>query len=479
MPERINPELNVRKEFMVAVALFLAAAALFMVVLWFAPVRMDEVWCFAFSNRIQQGWLPYQDFNLVIPPLFPWMGALTAGSLILYRIFGALLAAGIVLASYGISRMSDLSTRETVFRTVGMFLLLFWYPDANYNLLLVFCLLLSYMSGRRLIQGHRPGSAWAIGCFLMMACLTKQNIGAVALLATLAYFVVMTRKGVLPAGSCPRMIGGASAPAAAVLVYFLATGTGGDFLDFGLFGLGGFSSNLVWRPEAAPFAVLAVGFLALMVMDFVKNHPNRAAAGLALCIGVPSILLVFPIADGYHALVVCILLGGMMPSVSLRMKRAGVWPVVLAVAFLLILSGARITMITSAAVDSTRMTMPPYQGVLFPADLAEEVEAVSKYIWDREAEGQDVAVISPVAYLYTLPADDNNQYLDLVARGNMGRLTLDDLLAMSAGKDILLVRDHAHWQEDPGLREALLSKYPTEGKIGDFWILRVSETEQP
>jgi hypothetical protein len=61
----------------------------------------------------------------------------------------------------------------------------------------------------------------------------------------------------------------------------------------------------------------------------------------------------------------------------------------------------------------------------------------------------------------------------------MGRLTLDDLLAMSAGKDILLVRDHAHWQEDPGLREALLSKYPTEGKIGDFWILRVSETEQP
>ncbi len=42
----------------------------------------DEVWNYGFSYAIYQGLTPYQDFNMIIPPLYPFFMA------ILFYLFG-------------------------------------------------------------------------------------------------------------------------------------------------------------------------------------------------------------------------------------------------------------------------------------------------------------------------------------------------------------------------------------------------------
>ena len=59
----------------------------------------DEVWNYGFSYNIATGLIPYKDFNMVITPLFPILGALfmiTFGkNLVVYHIFNAIICTGI------------------------------------------------------------------------------------------------------------------------------------------------------------------------------------------------------------------------------------------------------------------------------------------------------------------------------------------------------------------------------------------------
>ena len=40
--------------------------------IFLVPNNMDEVWNYGFSLAIRMGEIPYNDFNMVIPPFYPW-----------------------------------------------------------------------------------------------------------------------------------------------------------------------------------------------------------------------------------------------------------------------------------------------------------------------------------------------------------------------------------------------------------------------
>ena len=63
------------------------------------PVILDEIWNYGFTYNIANGLIPYKDFNMVITPFYPFLGALFliifGKSLLVYHIFNALICTGI------------------------------------------------------------------------------------------------------------------------------------------------------------------------------------------------------------------------------------------------------------------------------------------------------------------------------------------------------------------------------------------------
>ena len=55
----------------------------------------DEIWNYGFAYNIATGLIPYKDFNMIITPLFPILGAIFLSifgkNLIVYHIFNALI----------------------------------------------------------------------------------------------------------------------------------------------------------------------------------------------------------------------------------------------------------------------------------------------------------------------------------------------------------------------------------------------------
>lgn len=99
---------------------------------------LDEVWNYGFSLSILNGLVPYVDFSMIVPPLFPYLGAVFLGifgkNLLMYHILIAIICAAIVFISYP----------EMGWNAISIYILLLIYATNGYNtfsLLLLFLLL--------------------------------------------------------------------------------------------------------------------------------------------------------------------------------------------------------------------------------------------------------------------------------------------------------------------------------------------------
>lgn len=133
----------------------------------------DEMWNYGFSYNISNGLIPYKDFNMVITPLFPYLGAifllLFGKNFIIYHIFNGIICTSIF---YYMKKNNPKS-----YYLPYAILLSFSLP--NYSL---FCLLLLYI-----IMGleKKNKNDYLIGLFLGLTFLTKQNVGILLCIPTL------------------------------------------------------------------------------------------------------------------------------------------------------------------------------------------------------------------------------------------------------------------------------------------------------
>ena len=96
----------------------------------------DEIWNYGFAYNISSGLIPYKDFNMVITPIYPMIGALFltifGKSLIMYHIFHSIIC---TILFFSIKKIIP-SNHYLVY----LILLLYAYPSYN-----IFCMLLLYI----------------------------------------------------------------------------------------------------------------------------------------------------------------------------------------------------------------------------------------------------------------------------------------------------------------------------------------------
>ena len=102
------------------------------------PLVLDGVWNYGFGYNIYLGLVPYKDYSMIIPPLFPCVVS------IFIRLFGSKFIIYNLIISIIIVSISYISYMKIGWKAIIIYMLLLLYPHNGYNtfsVLLIFILL--------------------------------------------------------------------------------------------------------------------------------------------------------------------------------------------------------------------------------------------------------------------------------------------------------------------------------------------------
>ena len=133
---------NFKKHSKEIILLLIAILAFSILSLPLSAIDYDGFWNFHFIQKTYAGFIPYNDFNIIIPPLFHWIGAflmnLIGNKFILMSIYCGI-TIGILF--YLISKIINLNLKKLTHRVIALMLitcfLIQFCGNANYNILMV------------------------------------------------------------------------------------------------------------------------------------------------------------------------------------------------------------------------------------------------------------------------------------------------------------------------------------------------------
>lgn len=243
---------------------------------FFSNVSGDEVWNYGFSYNILQGLIPYRDFNMVITPLYSFLGS------IFLKIFGNYLFSLHILDSILIGIMMIMLFRMIKWNAFLIYPVLIFYPVPSYNLL---CLFWFFVILSLIHDGKEHNII--IGFLLGMLFLTKQNIG---LFLFIIYFFYSKEK--------LKSIVSFLIPILVFLVYLIYFGAFSSFINYcflGLLDFGEKNSNFV----SYVFLGLEILLIFYLVYKLAKSHFQDKEVIYILGFQI----FLYPIMDFYHFLV--------------------------------------------------------------------------------------------------------------------------------------------------------------------------------
>lgn len=162
------------------------AVAVFGYTYFYSSLFNDEIWNYGFSYNIASGLIPYRDFNMIVTPLYHFIGA------IFITIFGHHLWALHILNAIMISMMIYVmyhNINKKVWLLVPI-LLLYCYP--NYNLFSLFLMIILISICDKDFRNHDI----IMGLLCSFLFLTKQTIG-ISLTIPMLYYSKNKRKNLI------------------------------------------------------------------------------------------------------------------------------------------------------------------------------------------------------------------------------------------------------------------------------------------
>lgn len=347
------------------------------------PVILDEIWNYGFTYNIANGLIPYKDFNMVITPSYPFLGALFliifGKSLLVYHIFNALICTGIFYFMK--------ITLNKSYYIVYSILLLVSLP--NYSL---FSILLLYII---LYLEDNKNNDFLIGIFIGLTFLTKQNIGIMFVLPS-----ILTKKF----KQIKNRTIGFIIPNIIFFLYLIITDSLLSFIDYAFLGLSSFAENNILFSMWGTLTIIAIIYL---IYQYVITKDIKVLYLLFFQI------IAYPIFDTYHVLIPFIpVLGYFLSKLNLVVK-------VTQVAFIIFISIVFAYNINNILNGNNRF--PNDTNVckmrILDDNTISNIKEVSNYL----KENKDVYIINDKAYVYKLESDIPINKFDLLNDGNLGK----------------------------------------------------------
>lgn len=348
--------------------------------------NLDELWNYGFSYNISNGLIPYKDFNMIITPLFPLLGALFltifGKTLLVFHMFNALVCTAIF---YFMKKFIPKN-----YYVAYPILLCFSFP--NYN---VFCILLLYIL---MYLENKKSNDYLIGIFLGLTFITKQNIGIYLCIPTL--FTKDIKKMI------KRAIG-FTIPILLLLVYLLINNNLYEFIDYAFLGVSSFAQK---NTMISTTNIIVISITSLyLIYQYIKTKDITIIYLLSFQ------LLVFPLVETYHFMIALIpIIGYIVNKIKIYVKRIFIY--IGFAAFLVIIFTGNIVKINKGEYTlPNTTTVYKYRRLNKYEDIA--IKDVINYMKNYEGK---LYIISKSAYTFKLEGNMPINKYDLLNNGNLG-----------------------------------------------------------
>lgn len=403
---------------------------------------LDELWNYNFAHNIQNGLIPYQDFNMIQTPLSAYISALClkllGDNLVSFRICGALLLAATFSA---LNKLAYRITDNSVISFVASCFLcalhtIFWIYNYNHINLLILILV---MYGEYLLEQKNVTKPWSlyawIGLLIGISPLIKQSTGVMLLSYNLAIgaYALFWKKRNLSHWSI-RLIC-SFLPSGIYLLYLLLSGTFSSFYDYTIAGISTFTHRETWIDflfSSIPGFVLGLVPILVTVVSIVtiyKRKPalyNRfLAKSLLLCWA--GAIVSYPICDFVHA---CVAITPFVLPLLYCIGQINITKCekIICSVFALMVLCFSLAVNVKECVQSKPCELPYFENLPIDPSTEQQIQTIEAYILETEKAGYTVIIADESAAAYTIPLSRYSKDFDLLLVGNVGTQSVEMLL---------------------------------------------------
>lgn len=343
------------------ISIFLIIAlAIAVVVIPKAIGNLDELWNFNFANNVENGLVPYRDFNMVQTPLLPMVNAIFlaifGNELIVMRILACLLCAGVLFTFYKILNLLKANKGVSLFVVMALFYMLKDYFCMDYNFAVLFVtLIIIYIELKRILYNKENINAtevgdtieslntnkscrqsstnkeikannktdlknnelnnWKtdliLGILAGICIMLKQSTGVIVTIALLGYNLLLIRSKeefIQYLKSTGIKILGVLIPVTLIFIYLAINGAVDDFWDYCIAGIKTFTNKIPYSRlldnEKLYIKILSIVAPITFMGTFLYSVFKRNKTFLIISsLSIASFSAVYPIADEVHFLI--------------------------------------------------------------------------------------------------------------------------------------------------------------------------------
>ena len=364
---------------------------IFCYVHFFSYMSRDEIWNYGFSYNISKGMVPYRDFNMVITPLFNFIGSF------FIKIFGNYLYSVNILISL-IATLILFLMYSTIGKKVFIILpLITLYLFYSYN---IFCILLMVII-LNCINSNYKNKDILISLLVSFIFLTKQSIG-LCLVIPLIYYSKNKLKDIII-----FLI-----PICIFLIYLIYNDALYNFIDYCFLGLFNFKED----NSCFAFLVLEIPLCLFLLYNLIKSTFGDGLCFYTLMFQVVS----YPLMDDYHFMIGFIMF---LYYIFLKYEIKDKF-----IKYFIVLSCSYMIFSVFIPSNTTFGNFNNFKyysnsflyGRLVSGISQKNLDTLSDYLLNKDKEYDNVYILSEYAYIVKLYSDLSINKYDLINDGNMG-----------------------------------------------------------
>lgn len=452
----------------------------------------DELINFQSVCKMVNGYTIYNDFNVIITPMFFYIAALIQKAfgnyLIAFRIYSIIMLYAFYIIFYLILKRFNIKDKVAM---VGMLLIVtISMPQisngANYNVLAV----VFYLIGTLLaINEPSNKNSVLIGIMAYLTFATKQNVGAFFILAIIISELFCYRKKAIKNLIIQAVVCGILLGLNAIIL--LMQGNFKQFINYTFLGMQSFGQKniTVNSLKNTRNIIIYLGIIVVTILFFKKMVKEKKEEYYKLFIFALMLnFVVIPIINLYHIFLSTILTmvellillnklfdkGCSDEDYEKRIKELHLMSIdkMLLIMDIILYFAIVLTVLNEFLVikkpivekDSTS----PYFLCIFEEDIKNSMENVLEYI----KENDNTIIFSKDSCVYTPILKNNNGILDLPFNGNLGKESVSALIKEidKLGNTKILMKEENFWQIPEEAIEYIKSNYHKDGEIEDYII---------
>ena len=506
---------------------------------------LDIMWVFSFASKITEGATPYLDYNMVITPLASQITAfflnIFGNTMMVSAFLGAIYGSLIFLFQYLILRKMNISIKASIVITVMFFIALsnnMWDTYNTLAYLLVYITIfiqickirydkyVKITNKEKYVLKEKNKITYSMaynivtGILLGLIVITKQNIGAVAILAiTIYYFAKWIFKQTTFKNVFSQLCIMAIFCLIVVdieLIYLLLAGALYSFLDYTVLGLNSFANKVGGNLFASIFStgtllpgslkiqlmqvfsnmficlrnialIFSFAFLLIMIITKllnkmnVKNKVDINEMILSFCFMFVGLIISVPLANTYHlkltaGMIIFLGLINILKIIPLSKWLRKSISKVSCYIMLLIPLVVGISYLSIYFTCAYKSQIPSFKNMYISSTTEQRINDTVRYIQEyEEKNGHRLYVISSRSAVYANVMKINNGIFDLPQYGNLGK---EDYMAVINKLDsmndfsVMVYKDESSlfWQEPKEIRQYVMDNYEY---VEDFDIYSV------